>query len=52
MTPDGTGPDLPTHVFEGHALWPQSPWLPLRVRRAVDALAASLQRRVALPPGV
>lgn len=31
---------LPAHAFESHALWPQSPHLPLRVRLAIDALAA------------
>ena len=34
---------LPAHVFDSHALWPQTPHLPLRVRRAIDALAAELQ---------
>lgn len=45
-------PDLPAHVFESHALWPRAAQLPLRVRRAIDALAAALPQRVALPPGV
>jgi DNA-binding transcriptional LysR family regulator len=35
-------PDLPRLAFESHALWPRSPHLPLRVRLAVDALAAEL----------
>jgi DNA-binding transcriptional LysR family regulator len=35
-------PDLPRLAFESHAIWPQSPHLPLRVRLAVDALAAEL----------
>ncbi|MFF6656534.1 LysR family transcriptional regulator [Pseudomonas aeruginosa] len=34
--------DLPGLVFETHALWPQSPHLPLRVRLAVDALVHAL----------
>ena len=34
--------DVPAHVFETHALWPQTPHLPLRVRLAIDALAAAL----------
>lgn len=33
---------LPSHVFDTHALWPQTPHLPLRVRLAIDALAAAL----------
>ncbi|RFB75582.1 LysR family transcriptional regulator [Methylovirgula sp. 4M-Z18] len=35
-------PELPRLLIESHALWPQSPHLPLRVRLAVDALAAEL----------
>ena len=35
-------PHLPAHVFESHVLWPQTPHLPLRVRIAIDALAAGL----------
>lgn len=31
---------LPSHVFDCHALWPQTTHLPLRVRIAIDALAA------------
>ncbi|MFK8253324.1 LysR substrate-binding domain-containing protein [Ancylobacter terrae] len=34
--------DLPRLVFKTHALWPQSPYLPLRVRLAIDALAEKL----------
>jgi DNA-binding transcriptional LysR family regulator len=34
--------DLPGHVFDIHALWPQAPSLPLRVRLAIDALARQL----------
>lgn len=41
--------DLAAHVFDSHALWPQTPHLPLRVRLAIDALAAALPARVALP---
>ncbi|SFL88057.1 LysR family transcriptional regulator [Methylobacterium pseudosasicola] len=39
---------LPAHVFESHALWPQTPHLPLRVRLAIDALAAGLPEVSAL----
>ncbi|MCJ2139844.1 LysR family transcriptional regulator [Methylobacterium sp. E-066] len=39
---------LPAHVFESHALWPQTPHLPLRVRLAIDALAAALPEESAL----
>ncbi len=34
--------DLPSHVFDTHALWPQTAHLPLRVRLALDALASEL----------
>lgn len=34
--------DLPRLVFSTHALWPESPHLPLRLRLALDALAAEL----------
>ena len=37
--------DLPRLVFDSHALWPQSPHLPLRVRLGIDALAAALPGR-------
>ncbi len=40
---------LPAHVFDSHALWPQSPHLPRRVRLAIDALAAALPETAALP---
>jgi DNA-binding transcriptional LysR family regulator len=36
--------DNPGLVFDVHALWPRSPHLPLRVRTAIDALAANLSR--------
>jgi hypothetical protein len=29
-------------VLETHALWPQTPHLPMRVRLAIDALADAL----------
>jgi DNA-binding transcriptional LysR family regulator len=35
-------PEQPGLVIESHALWPQTPHLPLRVRLAIDALAAEL----------
>jgi DNA-binding transcriptional LysR family regulator len=34
--------DQPGLVIDSHALWPQTPHLPLRVRLAIDALAAEL----------
>ena len=34
--------DRPGLIFECHAVWPQAPHLPLRVRLAIDALAAEL----------
>ncbi len=34
--------DRPRLIIETHALWPEAPHLPLRVRLAIDALAASL----------
>jgi DNA-binding transcriptional LysR family regulator len=34
--------DNPGLVFDIHAVWPQTPHLPLRVRLAIDALAAEL----------
>ncbi|MBR0645416.1 LysR family transcriptional regulator [Plastoroseomonas hellenica] len=35
-------PDQPEFLYDGHALWPQTPHLPLKVRVAIDALAAAL----------
>ncbi|WP_223646166.1 LysR family transcriptional regulator [Corallococcus sp. EGB] len=34
--------DLPSLCFDVHALWPTTPHLPVRVRVAIDALAAKL----------
>jgi DNA-binding transcriptional LysR family regulator len=34
--------DIPGFVFDVHAVWPRTPHLPLRVRLAIDALAAEL----------
>ncbi len=34
--------DNPSLAFDVHAVWPQTPHLPLRVRLAIDALAAQL----------
>jgi DNA-binding transcriptional LysR family regulator len=31
-------------VFDTHLIWPRAPHLPLRVRAAIDALAAGLPR--------
>lgn len=39
---------LPAHSFTSHALWPQAPRLPLRLRLAIDALAAELPAATAL----
>ncbi len=36
--------DRPGIVFDTHLLWPRAPHLPLRVRAAIDALAAGLPR--------
>ncbi|WP_413206454.1 LysR substrate-binding domain-containing protein [Rhodospirillum sp. A1_3_36] len=33
---------FPQLVTEVHALWPQAPWMPTRVRVAIDALATAL----------
>jgi DNA-binding transcriptional LysR family regulator len=35
-------PDQPGYVFANHALWPKTPYLPLKIRLAVDALATAL----------
>ena len=34
--------EVPRHVFQTFVVWPQSPHMPLRVRLAIDALAAEL----------
>lgn len=39
----------PQLIFDTHALWPEAPHLPHRVRVAIDALAAELPGRVSLP---
>ena len=39
----------PAHAFDSHALWPQATRLPLRVRLAIDALAADLPALTAPP---
>jgi DNA-binding transcriptional LysR family regulator len=41
---------VPARAFDSHALWPQTSHLPLRVRLAIDALAANLPPKVALAP--
>jgi hypothetical protein len=38
--------DRPSLVFEIYAVWPQTPHLPLRVRRAIDELASNLPKLV------
>ena len=35
-------PDQPRFLYDGYALWPQSPLLPLKVRVAIDELAKAL----------
>ena len=40
--------DAPRLELESYAVWPQSPRLPMRVRLAIDALAAELPGAVAL----
>ncbi|GGE99107.1 LysR family transcriptional regulator [Aliidongia dinghuensis] len=40
-------PDQPGFLYDCHALWLQTPHLPLKVRLAVDALAAALPRFMA-----
>ena len=42
--------DVPSVVFVTHALWPKTPHLPLRVRFAIDALAAALPGITELSP--
>jgi len=37
-------PDQPEFLYDGYALWLQTPHLPLKVRLAVDALAAALPK--------
>lgn len=37
-------PDQPAYVFDNHALWLQTPHLPLKVRLAVDALVSALPK--------
>lgn len=40
-------PDQPRYPYDCHALWLQTPHLPLKVRLAVDALAAGLPKLMA-----
>lgn len=40
-------PDQPRYLYDCHALWLQTPHLPLKVRLAVDALAAALPKLIA-----
>lgn len=40
-------PDQPRYPYDCHALWLQTPHLPLKVRLAVDALAATLSKLMA-----
>jgi DNA-binding transcriptional LysR family regulator len=36
--------DVPRLTFDAHAVWPQTPHLPLKMRVAIDLLAARLPR--------
>ncbi|RWO89953.1 LysR family transcriptional regulator [Mesorhizobium sp.] len=40
-------PDQPRYLYDCHALWLQTPHLPLKVRLAVNALAAALPKSMA-----
>ena len=40
-------PDRPRLTFDAHAVWPQTPHLPLKMRVAVDLLAARLPKMMA-----
>ncbi|WP_027163917.1 LysR family transcriptional regulator [Mesorhizobium sp. WSM1293] len=40
-------PDQPRYLYDCHALWLQTPHLPLKVRLAVDALAVALPKSMA-----
>lgn len=42
-------PDQPGFLYDCHAVWLRTPHLPLRVRLAVDALAAALPKLMARP---
>ena len=42
-------PGQPEFLYDCHALWLQTPHLPLRIRLAVDALAAALPKFMAYP---
>jgi DNA-binding transcriptional LysR family regulator len=37
-------PDQPGFLYDSHALWLQTPYLPLKIRLAIDALAAGLPK--------
>jgi DNA-binding transcriptional LysR family regulator len=43
----GLLPDQPRYLYDCHTLWLQTPHLPLKVRLAVDALAAALPKLMA-----
>ncbi len=40
-------PDQPKFLYDSYALWLETPHLPLKVRLAVDALAAALPKFMA-----
>jgi DNA-binding transcriptional LysR family regulator len=35
-------PDFPRQTFDIYALWPKAPFMPIRVRAALEALVAEL----------
>jgi len=37
-------PEQPGYAFDNHALWLKTPHLPLKVRAAIDLLAAELPK--------
>ncbi len=43
-------PDRPGFLYDCHALWLQTPRLPLRLRMAIDALAAKLPQAMSFTP--
>lgn len=44
--------EVPSYLYDCHALWPQTSHLPRRVRLVLDELIAELPRRVEMPSGI
>jgi DNA-binding transcriptional LysR family regulator len=42
-------PEMPPHITEFHAIWPETPYLPMRTRVAIDALADEVGRLSSSP---